>query len=233
MSDMQVAQLAAEQAIDWAKWLEAIGSALGGIGAAIAAVTAVILWRADRRRELQQAVETRRETLRNLVAGLKAEIRAASIVATGRREALGRTLANAQAQLQRGGKLMPSGPISEGEMTLTDGIIYSSIADRLGLFTPAIVGEIVNFFTHARDIERVARMSTNALHSYETIYSMLPRFRMNAAVLLRLLEKYEEASFDPGTNLGIPLDEMRRFATETEYPLDEVMRERGFVPATT
>jgi hypothetical protein len=67
----------------------------------------------------------------------------------------------------------------------------------------------------------------DALQSYETIYSMLPRFRMNAAVLLVLLQKYQKSNFNPGADLRISLDEMRRLAAETGYPLEQMLSERG------
>jgi hypothetical protein len=51
---------------------------------------------------------------------------------------------------------------------------------------------------------------------------------MNAAWLVRTLDRFEAANFDLGADLDVPPPELLALAREGGYPIEQIAKERGF-----
>lgn len=206
-------------------WVQAVGSVL-------AILVAVWIPARQRSKTLQDAQVERarleREHRKRLAAGLRAEIDAAVEAANRWHATAERSLSALKQARARGATIANTGPIQPGSLVMTDAIVYREIAAELGQLPPALTKSVVLFYTVALDLGRIAGGASTAQQAFETIQGLAPRFKMNAAILIKTLEKFEIAGFSMDADLSLTLDEMRELATKTGYPLDQVLKERGF-----
>ena len=205
-------------------WVQAIGSIL-------AILIALVVPEWQRRRALQDAATDRgrqaKEHLCRLTVALRAEIGAAS-EAAGRREAvITSVLSNVQQALRAGASVKETGPIHPGSLSLTDATIYKKIASEIGRFPSGVIKAVVDFYSGALEIERVADGAATALHAYEAVLPLLPRFKVYAAIVVRTLEKFEASDFATDGDVRPTPSEIRQFAAAAGYPLDQIAKERG------
>lgn len=207
-----------------AAWVQAIGSI-----AAILVAVAVPWW--QRRAALRDSAINRarqeREHLKRLCAALREEIRAASAAAEMRQTAIDETFEQLEQARQMGAIIKESGPIQVGSLTLSDATIYTQLAAELGQFPPPLIKSIVSFYSLTIDIGRQADGAPTAIEAYVNIRSSLPRVRTYAAMLVRSLEKFEEADFAGSADTNPMPSEIRKFAAAAGYPLDEIAESRG------
>jgi hypothetical protein len=87
----------------------------------------------------------------------------------------------------------------------------------------------VAFYEGALEVNRVADSASTAMQAYQNIVALLPRFRTYAAIVVRTLDKFEAAGLSADADIRPTPGEVRQFAAEADYPLDEIARERGIV----
>jgi hypothetical protein len=119
-------------------------------------------------------------------------------------------------------------PLRPGAMTITDGIIYRRVAAELGRFPPAIVGELVGFYTRAIEIARIASLSTSGLGGFTVVKELAPRVRIHGAMLLARLEKFERSGYSTDADTAPTREELMAMARAVEYPVEDIARDRGF-----
>jgi len=199
---------------------------VGAVGSAGAFIAFVILWwidrlvaRADKRRE-------EKEHFRRLISALRAEIELAIETANGRQFAINNAMAAVEQTIRRGGQVIHKPP-SPDSLTITDGIIYRSVASSVGTLPQTVSRDMIQFYGRAMEIERIAMMAATTVNAFETMKELLPRVRMNAALLIATLDRLESADFDPNADLTPTPDEVRRLAAQVDYPLEDIMKERG------
>jgi Co/Zn/Cd efflux system component len=76
---------------------------------------------------------------------------------------------------------------------------------------------------------RNADAAPTAIQAYRDMLSLLPRLKTHASILLRTLDKFEAAGFSADADIRPTPGEVRQFAAEAGYPLDEIAKERGIV----
>jgi hypothetical protein len=167
------------------------------------------------------------QQLQRLIVGLRAEITAAPTAADRWQAAIEQTLAGVQQAQNEGRSIINNGPIQPGSLALTDGILYKQVAAELGRLPSYLVERIVTFYALTFDMDRIANGASTAIHAYTEILGMLPRFKMNAAVLTLTLDKFQKSGFSADANVTMTAEEARRLATATGYPLEAVLKERG------
>jgi len=111
---------------------------------------------------------------------------------------------------------------------MTDAIVYRQMAAELGQLPLELIKSVVLFYSMALDLGRMADAASTAQMAYETIQSLAPRFKMNAALLITTLDKFEASGFSMDADIRPKPEEVRELAAKTGYPLEEVLRERGF-----
>lgn len=205
-------------------WVQAVGSV-------IAILVAVWVPARQRSNSLRDAIaereRQRKEHLKRVTAGLRAEIGAAIEASDRQQFTIDRTLKRLKEAQRKGMEIKDTGPIPAGSMMLTDAIVYQQIAAELGQLPTELVTSIVTFYTFALELGRIADHSSNAANAYQTVRPLLPRLRMNAAMLIRMLEKFESSGFDPNSKIQSMPEEIRELAAKVGYPLDEILKERG------
>jgi hypothetical protein len=205
-------------------WVQAIGSV-------VAILVAVFVPWFQRRNVVRDAARERvlqdQEHLKRLTIGLREEIRAASDAARRRQEAIATMFDELKKAQAAGAKLKESGSVLPGSLSLTEAIVYRQIASELGRLPPQVIKQVVAFYSLIIDVTRSAEAAPTAIEAYNSIYSTLPRIRTHASILIRTLEKFEAADFAPDADMSPKPDEIRRFAADAGYPLDEIARERG------
>jgi hypothetical protein len=193
-----------------ASWVEAIGT----VGAV---VSAIALWRVDREANRQSEIRADREHMRRMVAGLRAEVRAALEAADTRRTATEGIVAPGATVINQ-----PPPPI--GSLAITSGIVYRQVAAEMGKLPPSMIQHVVSFYERAQELERVAGAGSTAADAFSTVHSLVPRLAMFGAMLISLLDKFEAAGFDPDARLEFSHEELQAMSRRTSYPLDEVIR---------
>jgi hypothetical protein len=113
-------------------------------------------------------------------------------------------------------------------MNLTDAIVYKGIASEIGELPPQVTDSAVTFYSLTLDASRRADAAPTAQAAYEMILGLAPRVKMYAALLIKTLDKLEAANFDTTADIRPTRDEVRQLAREVGYPLDEVLKERGY-----
>lgn len=205
-------------------WVQAVGSTV-----AILIAVFVPWW--QRRKSLFDAACDRarqeRRQLQRMVAGLREEIRAASDAAGRRQEAISETFRQLDEAVKRGGTLKMTGPIQPGSMALTDGTIYRAVAAELGRLPTELIKSVVTFYSLVLDMSRTADGSPTAVEAYQSFLPSLPRARTYAAIVIRTLDKLEEAQFSTNANILPTGEEVCQFAAKFGYPLLEIAKERG------
>jgi hypothetical protein len=207
-------------------WLQAVGSVLAIL---------IAVWVPSRQRlnSLQDAQAERkrqdREHRRHLTVGLRAEIDAALEAADRQQFAIDRALERLQEARAMGAEIEAS-PIQPGSMVTTDAVVYRQIASELGQLPPELIRSVVLFYSLALDLGRLADGAPTAQLAYETIQSLLPRFKMHAALLIRTLDKFEASGFTLDADIQLKPEEFRELAAKVDYPLDQVIKERGLAP---
>jgi len=205
-------------------WVQAVGSV-------IAILVAVFVPWIQRRNVLRDAAIERgrqdKEHLQRLTVGLREEIRAASGAADRRQFAIARTLQEIQGAVRGGATIKETGPVHPGSLSLTDAIVYKEIAGELGRLPPELIKAIVTFYSLALEVGRIADGAPTAMQAYGEILGLLPRLKTHSAILVRTLEKFEQAGFAANSDIRPTPAEVRRFATDAGYPLDEIAKERG------
>jgi hypothetical protein len=203
-----------------AAWVQAVGS----VAAILVAI--YVPWRQRRNASAErEQLETQR--LQHLIAALRAEITSAQSAADRWGATINQTLAGLRRAQTQGVTIVNNGPIQPGSLTLTDAILYKEVAGELGRVPPDLVERIVQFYSLTFDMGRIANGASTATRAYEEVLGMLPRFKMNAALLILTLDKFQKSGFRTDVDLHLTADEARRLATETGYPLDDVLKERG------
>lgn len=204
-------------------WVQAVGSVL-----AIFIAIIVPAWqrRANLKDAKLQRARDEKERLRRLVAGLRAEIDAAIAAATSYREIAERTLAQTEVA-RRAGREIINTDLPPNSVQLTDAVVYRAIASELGHFPPTVVHNVVNFYANERNLTRIVALANTVHDALSTVRNMAPRAQMNGAVLLEILNKYEQADFDPDADLRLSEKQMRDLAGRFGYPLDEVLAASG------
>ncbi len=150
----------------------------------------------------------KKEYLRRLTAGLRAEIIAALSAGQRQQETIERTFAQVQEAVRNGAKIKETGPVNSGSMALTDGIIYREIASEIGRFPTEVVRQVVQFYSITFDASWRAEAAPTAIEAYDFMRSVAPRFRMHAAVLIRILDKFEASDYAVDANLKLDAAEM-------------------------
>jgi nitroreductase len=210
-------------------WFQAIGSIV-----AIGVAVAVPWW--QRRNALHDARTERardeKEHVKRLCAALRAEFTAAREAADRQQHAVTRALQGVKEAREHGLKIKEE-PIAQGSMVLTDAIVYRQIAAELGRFPPGLTERIVRFYAYALEMGRMADASPTAEQACENMLGSAPRLQMNAAWLVRTLDRFEAADFDLNADLNVPPPELLALAREVGYPIEEIARERGFTLPTT
>jgi hypothetical protein len=205
-------------------WVQAVGSV-------IAILVAVFIPWFQRRNTLRDAAKERarqeKDHLQRLSIGLREEIRAANDAASRRQLAITMTLEQIARAESAGAAVKESDPVQPGSLSLTDAIVYKQIAAELGLLPPGLIKAIVAFYSLTLELGRVANSAPTAMQAYRDIFASLPRVRTHAAIVVRTLEKFEEAGFRADADLRLRPEEIRRFAADAGYPLDEIAKERG------
>ena len=129
---------------------------------------------------------------------------------------------------QAGATIIDRGPLSKGSMAITDAIIYRELASELGRLPPAVISEVVSFYGRALEIGRIAEMGSSALDSYATLHDLAPRVRIGGALVIRLLEKFEQSDFAVDADLKPTREEVLELAKRVDYPIEIILKERGF-----
>ena len=206
-------------------WVQAVGTII-----ALAFAIGIPVW--QRSRSLRDArAEQARQTkqhLKRITAGLRAEIGAALEAADRQLFAIERTFKRLQEAQAATAVLLHPDPIHPGSMMITDAIVYRQIAAELGRFPSGLISSIVQFYTFALEIGRLTDGAPTALKALQVVQPLAPRLKMSAAVLMRTLDKFEAADFLANADLRLTLDEMKELAAKAGYPLEEMLRERGF-----
>jgi hypothetical protein len=112
-------------------------------------------------------------------------------------------------------------------MVVTDAIIYRQIASELGRFPPDIIKSVVQFYALSLELGRIADATPTAQRAYEMIQGSAPRLKMQAALVIKTLDKFEAAGFAVTANIRPTPDEIKELAAHTGYPLDQIASERG------
>jgi len=201
-----------------AAWVQAIGSIA-------TVVTAVVLWRLDRRRVAQDVERQTKEHLRRVIAGLRAEIESALTAAEVQEQTIKGGLAKLAVVLQRGQQVISHGQIPPEAMAVTDGIVYRAVAPEIGRLPPEIIESVTQFYGIARAVERMAAIGGSPLGKFEGALQMLPRLRMLGAWAIKSLDKFCDAGFAEGADIRLTDDEICALAKEVGYPLDQVLEE--------
>jgi hypothetical protein len=204
----------------FAAWVQAVGSVVAIL------VAVYVSWR-QRRDQIAEQARQDREQLRRLSAGFRAEIVAAGKTADRREFAIKHTFQMVEQARRSGVAVAEPGPIQPGSLTLSDATIYKQLSAELGRFSPGLITNIVTFYSLVFDTKRMTDGAPKAMQAYEELLGSLPRFKMNAAILVVTLDKFEAAGFSANADLSLKPDELRKMAEATGYPLDEVLKERG------
>jgi hypothetical protein len=168
-----------------------------------------------------------KEHLKRLITGLRAEIDAALGWADRRREAIEPVLKSLQDARASGAAVLRE-PIQPGSLVVTDAIIYREIASELGRLPPALIRFIVHFYTLALELGRIADGAPAVEEAYGLVLSAVPRLTMSGSLLIRILDKFEACSFKIDADIRPTTEDLKELAAKTSYPLDQVLRERGF-----
>ncbi|HZK90088.1 MAG TPA: hypothetical protein VFC56_08090 [Stellaceae bacterium] len=112
-------------------------------------------------------------------------------------------------------------------MTITDAIVYRQIAAELGRFPPDVNRWVVTFYSDALEVSRLADGAVTTQAACVVITDLASRLKFRAAILLRIIDKFQAADFATSTNIQLEPDEVRQFARESDYPFEEVLREHG------
>ena len=208
-------------------WVQAIGS----IGAIVGSIIGSV-WLQNRQRRISnidaagELAAQEQTQLRRLMAGLRAEIKAA-IEQSSRHEQVISTVLVDLARARAEGKEIVRRPIQPGSMKITDGVVYRQLAAELGRLPIPLIEATVSYYARTFEIERIADSAPSAEEAYANVKGLMPRARMAAAMLIRTLEKFERAGFNPDTLAALTQDEIREIASEVSYPLEKLLRERG------
>jgi hypothetical protein len=162
-----------------------------------------------RRDAIAQDRRNQLENTRRLVAGLRAEINAA--MASAEREGTAATvmLANlAHARIAAVPIKDPKPPAPE-LLVITDAIIYRQLAQDLGRLPPVLIEQVINFYTAALDIPRVAAIGDTASGCYEVMRDLAPRLKRNGRVVLAMLDNFEKSNFAPDADLTLTPEQAR------------------------
>lgn len=197
------------------------------IGAVLAVVVAIILWRLDRSRAVKIKKQEEKDFVRRLLAILRVEVQVALETADLREQTFRRMLSEIQRARDAGITITQSGPLESEKITLTDAVIYRQLAPELGRIPASVSVHIVKFYARALEIVRIASFSKSAIEGAEVLLKMLPRCKMSGEILLAVLLKFEKSDFSETINLKLSPDEMRVLARKTNYPLEQVTNERG------
>lgn len=212
-------------------WVQACGSIATVIVSIVTIVVAVWIPAHQRKKAIgdARAEQNRqeREHLRRLTAGFRAEVLAASKTANRREFAIKHTFQTVERARRSGVTVSEPGPTQPGSLSLSDATLYKQMAAELGRFPPAIISQIVTFYSLIFDVDRISDGAPTAMQAYRELLESLPRFKMYAAILVAILNKFEAAGFSADADLNMKPDEMRKMSAETGYPLDEVLKERG------
>ncbi len=109
---------------------------------------------------------------------------------------LGRARAN-------GGTIKDDGPPDSDDMIITDAIIYRQLAQDLGHLPPRLIAQVIEFYTAALDIPRVAATGSLASGCYEVMRDLAPRLKRDGQVVLALLDNFEKSNFVADADLTL------------------------------
>jgi hypothetical protein len=206
-------------------WVQACGSVLAIL---------IAIWIPARQRlnSLRDAraerIRQEKEHRRRLTVGLRAEINAAVAAANRHEFTIEHALKGLEEARAEGALVKAGQPIRPGSLILTDAIVYRQIAAELGQLPPELIESVVHFYTLALDLGRMADSAPTALTAYEAIRGVAPRLKMHAALLRSTLDKFETSDFAVDADIRPKPDEVRKLANKVGYPLDQVLKERGF-----
>lgn len=168
-----------------------------------------------------------KEHLRRLTTGLRAEINAALHTADRQEYAINCGLQRLE-EARACGALIKRDPIQAGSMTITDAIVYRQIAAELGRLPPELITSVVLFYALVLDQGRLADAASTAEEAYQTIQSLAPRLKMYGALLIKTMQKFETSGFTVDADIRPTPAEVRELAARVGYPLDQIIKERGF-----
>jgi heme exporter protein D len=205
-------------------WVQAIGSLIAIL------IAVFVPWR-QRKNVLRDAAADRvrqeKEHLQRLTAGLREEIRAASEAADRRKSAITQALKTLEQARSQGMTLKDTGPITPGSLAVTDAIVYRAAAAQIGRLPPQVVRSVVAFYTGAVEINRVADSAPTAIQAFQNVLGMLPGIRTYTALVMWTLDRFEAAGFSTSADIIPTTADVRKFASDAEYPLDEIAKLRG------
>ncbi len=208
-------------------WVQAIGSIV-----AILVAVALPTWQrsATRRDAEKDQKQHELEYLRRFAVALRAEV-GCTVEAAGRqRSAANDTLTEIERAHQMGVTITDRGPLPLDSIILTNATIYSAIASEIGRFPSEIIRETVGFYELVRELGRVVSLAPSSAQSAQHISNLAPRAQMQGAIVIRMLEKFEQANFTADAKLSLNQVEIVTLANRYSYPLESVMRERGLIP---
>ena len=113
-------------------------------------------------------------------------------------------------------------------MTVTDAIVYRQIAAELDRLPPELITSVVLFYALVLDQGRMADAASTAEEAYKTIQSLAPRLKMYGALLINTMQKFETLGFAVDVDIRPTPAEVRELAASVGYPLDQIIKERGF-----
>ena len=199
-------------------WVQAIGSIIAILVAV--AVPAWQRWSALRDAKIEKERQ-KTEQLWRLVTALRAEIEAAVNAAERRQVTAEATLADLARAREAGITIAPRGPPLPGTIVITDAIIYRQLGSEIGHLSPTVIRRVVAFYALALDTERVPTMAASLIEACEAIRDLMPKARMNGAMLVAALDKLEKAEFAAGADLTMTPEEIRGLARQTGYQLEQ------------
>lgn len=205
-------------------WIQAVGTVV-----ALAFAVGIPMWQRWRSRKDERIDQERerKEHLKRLTAGLRAEVNAALEAADRQLFSIEHAFAALQKARETGAVAISSAPIRQGSMLVTDAVVYRQVAAELGRFPSALIRSIVQFYSLASEMGRIADGAPTAVESYRAIQPLGPRLKMSAAMLIRTLDKFEAGSFATNANLTVSPEEIRELADKVGFRLDELLKERG------
>jgi hypothetical protein len=206
-------------------WVQAVGSVL-----AICFAMGVPAWqRSNLLRDSQNdRARQEKEHLGRLAAGLRAEIRAALETTNLHHEGVEKGLQQLKLSQRNGAIITSGGPIQPGSMAVTDAIVYRQISAELGRLPPALITSVVQFYASALLIGRLADGAPFATAAYESFRGLAPRLKMLAALSVKTIDKFEATGFIVDADIRPTPEEVKELAVRVGYPIDQLMKERGF-----
>jgi hypothetical protein len=215
----------------WQCWIEAhpgMASWVQAAGAIIAIAIAIGVPWLQRRHELRDAKlddeVALKELRKRLTVSMRAEIQAILNSADVKSQAIESTFKKIDA-LKKVGKEIVERTKDPVALYFTDGVIYRAVAANIGALPPEVVSQAVQFYAYLGETQSFAATAGSQLQYFSIIRDQLPRLKMLAHWLLRVLDRFESAGFADGAVLVIPPVELVQLAELAGYDIEKAAPE--------